>query len=173
MSIIYDALKKVEKSASTGPNVKTDKHRKLNFRIYLLYALLIGIGFFVGNIIFGFFTKSSQMSTKVQASTVAVAKNIPGVNQKKEIVLSPKPQELLPSKESGPTTPPKTQPQPTSPSPLVLTGVFFSEDEGYALINNRIVKVGDTIEGAKVVQITLDGVELEAEGLTLKLSTSK
>lgn len=54
----------------------------------------------------------------------------------------------------------------------MLNGVFFSENEGYALINNRIVKEGDALEGVTVKRIKLDEVELEAEdGSTIKLST--
>ena len=54
---------------------------------------------------------------------------------------------------------------------LVLNGIFFSENQGYALINNRIVKEGDTVDGAIVDRISLDGVDLNSGGLVIKLST--
>ena len=56
---------------------------------------------------------------------------------------------------------------------LVLNGVFFSKDTGYALLNNHVVKEGDFIEGAKVKRITLDGVVLEYSGREVKLYAGK
>ncbi|MDD5432878.1 MAG: hypothetical protein PHO70_07865 [Candidatus Omnitrophica bacterium] len=64
---------------------------------------------------------------------------------------------------------PKSQ---ASQEPFILNGIFFSEDKGgYALVNNQIVKVGDTINGAVVKKITDELVELETEGSIIKLST--
>jgi len=48
---------------------------------------------------------------------------------------------------------------------LALSGVFFDKKgESFALINGRIVKEGDLIKGAKLVQILSDRVEMEIEG---------
>jgi hypothetical protein len=47
---------------------------------------------------------------------------------------------------------------------LVLNGIFASEAGSYALINNRIVREGETISGAKVVRIYANKVELNAFG---------
>jgi len=41
------------------------------------------------------------------------------------------------------------------------------------LINNQILKEGDSFEGAKVMRITLEGVELESADLRTKLPISK
>ena len=56
-----------------------------------------------------------------------------------------------------------------SRGPFVLNGTFFSENQGYALINNKIVKDGDTVDGAVVKRVGLDEVELEQDGKTVKL----
>jgi len=54
----------------------------------------------------------------------------------------------------------------------VLNGVFFSKNEGYALINNKVVKQGDSVEGIKVRKVNLDDVELETStGVKFKLTT--
>ncbi|MFA5286929.1 MAG: general secretion pathway protein GspB, partial [Candidatus Omnitrophota bacterium] len=66
-----------------------------------------------------------------------------------------------------PAEPVKT-PEPT----LALSGIFFQQDKGYALINNQILKVGDTIQGAKVEEINLDKVILEFEGRKITLINS-
>ncbi|MBM3255779.1 MAG: hypothetical protein FJZ08_05705 [Candidatus Omnitrophica bacterium] len=62
-------------------------------------------------------------------------------------------------------------PQKKSPSELTLSGIFFSEQIGYALINNQIVKEGDKISGATVVRISLDGVDLKYEDSAINLSS--
>jgi hypothetical protein len=55
---------------------------------------------------------------------------------------------------------------------LVLNGVFFSGPDAYGLINNQIVKVGDQIAGATVKKITVTDVELEtADAKVIKLFT--
>ena len=60
-----------------------------------------------------------------------------------------------------------------SKEPLILNGIFFSQDEPYALINNQIVKESETIEGATVKRIKVDEVEVEKEGSILTLKKSK
>jgi len=52
---------------------------------------------------------------------------------------------------------------------LKLNGIFFSGSDGYALINNQIVKAGDELAGAVVLRITLDGVELKRGDKTINL----
>ena len=46
----------------------------------------------------------------------------------------------------------------TSGGMLVLNGIFFSQEEGYALVNNHIVKVGDKVGGALVKRIDVNEV---------------
>ena len=58
---------------------------------------------------------------------------------------------------------------PDTEPAFVLNGVFFEQGEGYALINNKIVRIGDEIEHAKVKEIKITGVEIEFEGKTIKL----
>ncbi len=68
------------------------------------------------------------------------------------------------------TVKPKNANQPT-PAPFNLNGIFFSEVEtkGTALINNKIVQEGDTVDNAKVIKIEADTVELELNGQKIKL----
>jgi len=44
------------------------------------------------------------------------------------------------------------------PPKLVLKGIAYDEAEPLALINDRVVKQGDTIEGARIVKIDFDRV---------------
>jgi len=159
MSIIYDALKKVEAAISGRKALVTKpdrKERKFKFKNYLLYVLVICIGFFIANIFFGIIPRPPIMT-----------KSQPPVIQKETLpspIPIPKEKPLL---DTGLSVSIQKQAMPS----LVLNGVFFSENEGYALINNRIVKKGDVIDGAAVTQINLDGVECKFEDSIIKLSS--
>ncbi|MDD5679832.1 MAG: thioredoxin domain-containing protein [Candidatus Omnitrophica bacterium] len=52
---------------------------------------------------------------------------------------------------------------------FVLNGIFYDATAPTALINGSAVKVGDTIEGAKVKKITKVGAELEYQGSIIVL----
>lgn len=174
MSIIHDALKKVEKSFQTTATLTTEqrKIKQPNFKIYLGFGLIVALGFFVANLIFSFLAKIPPDKSLAKLD----------LSSKNQLPASPKPDlsaKIETSKETAAlpeSAPPQTLDQKTGeikkePSPpLVLNGLFFSENEGYALINNRILKEGDEIEGAIVKRITLDAVELEAGGSVIKLS---
>ena len=151
MSIIYDALKKVEISQANDPKTKIkkiahqDEGSKSKPKIYLLYALMICLGLFIANIFYG------------------------RLSQKEPYLAPTRPTAAL---EKTPSIETEMENQKETPYPLILNGVFFSGGEGYALINNRIVKKGDKIEGATVAQISLDEVELERDGSMINLSNS-
>ena len=170
MSIIYDALKKVERSIHPNPTLQIQKkEHKIKSKVYLLFVLVAGLGIFVANIVFGLYTKSLQSKNNV------VVGNRPQVKLEQGLVSQP-PQALpkeAPLAESSLSLSPIPADTENLTSPvLVLNGVFFSENEGYALINNQVVKKGDVIGGATVTQITLGGVELEFQGSVIKVSTS-
>lgn len=157
MSIIYDALKKVERSydAKAGAK-KEEKHPKFVFKkIYFLYLLLIGISVVAGRF---FFIKAPPQHVE------------PAQVQAPPQVQAPAP---VPAPQEAQAPAPPIDAKKKLQESLVLNGIFFSGDEGYALINNQIVKQGDLIEGATVKQISLNEVELEFEGSTIKLYGKK
>lgn len=47
---------------------------------------------------------------------------------------------------------------------LDIQGLIWDSDKPQAIINNKVVKMGDYIEGVKVVNIRKDGVVVEYEG---------
>lgn len=158
MSIIYDALKKVEAAIHRDSlATKTDKkEHKSKFKNYLLYVLVVCLGFFIANIFFGIL----KPSVMVKSQPLVIQKEA----QLPLPALVPKEEPTLDTSLSAPT-------ERRAAPLLVLNGVFFSENEGYALINNRIVKEGDAIDGATVLRIDLDGVECKFEDAVIKLST--
>lgn len=167
MSIIYDALKKVETSLTDDAKTKIDKGVKSQPKIYLLYALMICLGFFMANIFYGWL---SQKKPALKTTDI-VTKDQPLID-KKEPVSAPTPTLPTVALQTGTSVETKMKTQKEPLHPFTLNGVFFSGGEGYALINNRIVKKGDKIERASVVQIFLDEVELELDGSIIKLSNS-
>ena len=73
------------------------------------------------------------------------------------------------------TSPPAAPSRPSGAEKLawVLAGIVFSNQQPMALINSHMVKVGDRISGATVVEITKDSVTLEDQGRRIKLTVSK
>ncbi len=53
---------------------------------------------------------------------------------------------------------PKTEDTPSSK--LVLKGVFWSAGNPQALINGQVVKIGDKVRGAEVIDIKKEGVKM-------------
>ena len=70
------------------------------------------------------------------------------------------------------THPPTSQPEPVKKKPsapwpsVSLSGLLGKGSNGSAILNNRIIGVGETIDGIKVVSIGRQGVVLEYKGET-------
>jgi hypothetical protein len=153
MSIIYDALKKVQKTTKDQkpPEVSRRPRQKTGFSQYLIYALIICVGAFAGKVFFEFISpaKTSQPVEKNQPKPLPV-------------VIEPPKEEIKQPRQAEPVQP-KVE--------FILNGVFFSQGQGYALINNQISKVGDMVDGAFVSNITIEGVQLTRQDETISLST--
>jgi len=85
----------------------------------------------------------------------------------------PQPPSPPPEMGPGPTIPPPVTTRPAvEPAPtagLRLGGILQSGNEAHALINNHLVKVGDEIDGARVVAIGKYHVVLEKDGKRITL----
>ncbi|MFH1640645.1 MAG: hypothetical protein ABIA66_01640 [Candidatus Omnitrophota bacterium] len=136
------------------------KARKGKFKIYLLYTSALCLGLFAANKFFKLITKVTERdieSLKAEKTKITVALQTENAIPA-EISKTEKP---LPSGISA----------AQYESSLIVNGVFLSPDgKRYALVNNRIVKEGDNLEGLRLVRISLDGLELEdPQGLIIKL----
>ncbi len=153
MSIIYEALKKAEKNIHTAAEIKKNKEAKparSKPNPYLVFLLAACLTLYIANSIFGFVIRSKKTAPMVEPPQESLPPSNP-----------------IPPAAAG-TEIKKDQPPPTPA--LVLNGIFYSQNEGCALINNRIVKVGDVVAGATVKGINLNDVELESEGKIIKLT---
>jgi hypothetical protein len=184
MSIIYDALKKVETKLG-DPNAKISdlkvekRFPSSKLKICLLYIFVLGIGFLIAGIVFSFLNpkkkplallsrQANSYLTKLKTKTLPINTD-KKVNNLPPKIPQPSQSQALPSVSVSSSESETHNPPPV----LVLNGVFFSENEGYALINNQILREGDVVDGATVERINLDGVELKSEGSVIKLSTVK
>ncbi len=157
MSIIYDALKKIQRTKAAGLNIPEADKKHSKYNLYVFYFLIICAGLFMGNIFFSFLGRRKSPPIKKI--------NRPVVGEKISLPIDKPSQKKEPVESSAP--------EKGSEESLVINGVFFSEDEGYALINNKIVKEGDVIAEGKVQRITLDEVVLERAGVEIRLPARK
>ncbi len=134
MSIIYDALRKVEDKLdlTSDKNIAVQIKRVAKKRPYYFYFLIIAAGLTLASITYN--AVSKYYLAKVNPIS------------------------------SGEYT------QAKLGLKLTLNGIFFSEDANYALINNQIVKEGDTLLGATIKRITSKVVEIDKNGVVVRLS---
>lgn len=158
MSIIYDALKKVEKSGeSVLRNNKEVPLPKNKIRNALVYLLFLALGLFAAK---AFFSYLDQQPTKEKP-----------VKQTKTTVIQNNTPKIPPLQE--PQLPPaiKSTHLPEKPT-FILNGVFSSGKESYALINNQIVKLKEKINGAVITKIAPEEVLLDYDGSQIRLTTN-
>ncbi len=154
MSIIYDALKRIEaktKNTKESPGGPKPNNSKFLRRIIYIFCIMIVIGFV------GYFMGKPSVS--------------------------PPPSEPLPTKELNlpvevetplpPPSPEEELPPSDKDLPLLsLTGIFFSDGQYSALINDQIVKVGDLIEGTQIQVQKIDskGVDIKFKDSSFRLN---
>jgi type II secretory pathway component PulC len=152
LSIIYDALKKVEKaSGKNSPdknvNKTNNKPRPILIIIFLILLITFGINL------------SNSLSKRPKAKPAV--SSIPAVEPVQEL--------LSPAQEEKPEA--LKKPAQVQEPILNLSGIFFEKKKGYALINNQILSVKDTIQGATVKEISLNKVVLEFEGREITINS--
>jgi len=155
MSIINDALKK------TGERLKMNTAKtnplpanSLRPKTFLFYILILLAGLLLANFIF------TLLKHRIKINQ-AVKKDFSAATPTKNLV----PLSILPNQ-------PLEINKPTEAS-FILNGIFFSDNNSYALINNQIVRENDSVDGAKVKTISLNTVELNRGGKTITLMTQK
>lgn len=112
------------------------------------YIIIFAVGILAARILFSFIAKTTH-STENLALT-SQKKPLPAVV---ETVVE---HVQRPEKKSRPE--------------LVLNGIAASGSDGWAIINDRIVKVGDTVKGVKVLGVYSDRVDLEFDNEAFSLS---
>ncbi len=162
MSIIYDALKKVEKTHPQQPQEPLTKKPGKSFSF-----LKIFIGLFIFALLF-LTAKFLFIKTTVKTQTSDKPTLKPENIATPPLPSTPAPEKIK-EKEVAKIL---ENVEKDLKGKFVLNGVFFTDNRGFALINNRIAKEGDSIDDAIVQKITLDEVELDYQGTILKLNSA-
>ncbi|MFA4888197.1 MAG: hypothetical protein WC628_01300 [Candidatus Omnitrophota bacterium] len=162
MSIIYDALKKVENSKNNKFKTVIPAAGLKKVNSYFIYAAVVVLGLFVGNLFLSFLTPKEFRPAKLKP--IAEAPKAPDAASTSNLG--------APSNKTAALAPQvKTEPQQYD---FNLDGVFFSGDTAFALINDQVVQRGDIVSGALIRKISLDSVELEVKGrITTLLNRNK
>ena len=184
MSIINEALKKTEaylQKNSAKDNLMAPKPTEA--KPFLLYILILLAGLLLGNFIFNLL--SHKLQSNGLASNSTQVHGLPSFRQnqaeshKIQTTQTPK-KNVLPIIQTTNSSPiaalPSQPPEENKATPqasFVLNGIFFSDNDGYALVNNQIVRTDDYVDGAKVGLITPNTVELNNAGETITLSTQR
>ena len=131
MSIIYDALQKVEDKDKTSPAPEPQKRSK-NKSSFVVALAIFGI-LFLGLLTFSLFKKIAQGKSKMglvkQSAVVPPAQ--------KELALQVRPEDAY-----------------------IVEGIVYSSQDPMAIINGKIVKVKDTLGDFEVISIAPEGVSL-------------
>jgi len=139
MSIIYDALQKVENKEADKPQAKV-KEKKNFLWVLILVCVAVTLGF----LFMQYSKKQAIAKGKEQKNiTLAQAKTVPA------------PLPINPAKMSEASALEKP-----SEDIFTLKGIIYSQDNPIAIINGKIVKIKDKIEGFEVKQINPSSVEL-------------
>ncbi|MEA3560214.1 MAG: hypothetical protein U9R31_00375 [Candidatus Omnitrophota bacterium] len=171
MSIIDDALKKAVRQKGRPYKkliVNTNLSVKKNPRIWIIPGFLtIGFFFLIGYFLTGIDTKriapkpliANERTTEDFLAPLPAKKNI--IPVEKETVIS--------AAENPAATPKNDIVKEHKPPELFLSGIIYENEEPLAFINNQIIKKGELVEGAKVVDIEPNRVLLTFEEEELSL----
>jgi len=143
--------------------LKKSRKPAIDIKLLLLYGLLVIIGIVAAKYALDFFMPKKPAQGTAQAGKknfmppfiTVVGDQKGGATQEKG---------LLSIKKKSPTAP---------SGPFTLTGIYFSGDKGYCIINNKILEEGQEVDGAKIVAISLEEVELQMQGKSIRLNLRK
>ncbi len=173
MSIINDALKKAQATKESlpfghrGPNagVELEFQKKKGVNWGPIFVLLV-LFLISGPIIAPLFTLPLKNTAPVSFQTAKSSGEEASQTHKSQFGIEETPR--LPLEAAVPVS---------SPSALVarpnfnLSGIVYNPEEAYCIINDKIIKVGDQVGGAKLVSITPEKVVLDYQGEIITLVT--
>ena len=187
MSIINEALKKAAREKEVGyssedkeavrRNIQLEFHqKKTRFNwgpIFILLVLVLISGPIVAPI---FSTPIKGVSARRNTLNPAATQNVPTASAKLASALVPQLNTNRKAQFAVEESPlfasvPATTPISRTPD-LTLTGIVYSPNGSYCIINNRIIKVGDTVQGARLLTVSQNSVRLDYQGQEMALSLS-
>ena len=183
MSIIHEALKKAGQEKGTFVSQTGDpgsirrnleleyQKKKSSSTSWGLFFAVLAIFFVISPILAALFAAPVKRSLFVKPAVKA-----PVASQTVQPVQLPQAGLLVNRKaqfglEETPLFSQSRYPAVERPA-LALSGIVYSTTDSYCIINNKIVKIGDEVDGAKLVSISLREVILEYHGEKVTLAVS-
>ncbi len=173
MSIINEALKKAgqekgqhdvsEDQQKHMRNLElegTPKKKEINWGpVFVLLVLLL----ITGPVIAPIFSSPFRQVAFSNNSTISSTQETPSSNRKSQFVI-----------EETPVfhAPPAPVMSLQTPS-LALSGLVYSKEGSYCIINDTVVKVGDAVQGAKLTKISANEVTFDYQGKTITLALTR
>lgn len=177
------------------PESAVPVHTKDRIKVYAVYALTVVAGFVIVQCAFDYCSRT-MLSPKTAAlpkphvaapvapthapAPASIETPPAGIPAVRPVALPTASTTVAPVAVQPPVAPsvapvPAAATAPAKPviEPLSLQGVFIGGEDRYALINNRIVRTGDKIKGARINKIELQSVELDYEGTIVLLQVGK
>jgi type II secretory pathway component PulC len=141
MSIIHDALKKVQNKTPPEVKILPPKQKKIKTVLTLLctIAIILGSLGFLYNQWHAYFPKVKKLA-KLPENLVPLAK----------LTVNPPVPTKLPAISNTPKT--------STPVTLNIHGVMSDGPNNVVLINDQVYQEGDEVDGVKIVKISLDSI---------------
>ena len=173
MSIIDDALKKAVRQKGRPYKkliVNTGLSVKKNPRMWIIPGFLtIGFFFLIGYFLTGIDTK--RITPRPLIANEKTAEDFLAPLPAKKSIIPAEKETVMSAAENPAATPKNDIVKEHRPPKLFLSGIIIYEnEEPLAFINNQIIKKGELVEGAKVINIEPNRVLLTFEGEELSLS---
>ncbi len=183
MSLIFEALKKLEREKQApergilvvGPSQWAGSGTRVRLGVVMAGAVaLVGLGVVIGALV----RRPAQepATPAAGAPAAATAAPAPVTAPAATLDLGPAPASrpaapapvVAPRPDATPVTPraaATARPEAAKPQDLTLTLQAVTEQDGVrvALINDRLMRVGDAFEGVKILSIAAGAVEVEIE----------
>lgn len=167
MDNIYNAGNNPETQKNPEGGSKQKEINGPNWKVYLVAGLVAFLGYFAAKALFGHIGEThDKQFVEIRTKKIAL------LNAEKEAKRKAK--QAAAAKMSIPKALSSFTKEISRSRhiPLTLDGIAYSPENSYALINNKILQVGDKIDGSTVVNIQQDYVELKApDSKIFKLST--
>jgi len=169
MSIIYDALKKIKPKRDGAKDYLGEPPRQEPPRIHLIGTILVValVSIFL-TILFNKATTEKPLVVDAKKDKTEPQASLPTSTPPLQLSVQEEKTQTketlaIPATEKGLFT------QIEEGSGFYVTGIFYSDNQFFALVNNQMVKVGDSVRGAHIDNIDFTGVDITFEGSTSRL----
>lgn len=168
MSIMYEALQKTQLEGHA--QAIQSSQDKMTRDDWLDVGISLTIAFLLAAIIVAHYPQFNIKSENISIATSSSANNIlPAAQAIQEVAVL-----KVPADTTGPIVQPKAAlvesiDEADYKLKHTLNGVFVSDDEKVAMVNNRFFNIGDSIDGMKIVGIEPDKIKLESVSAKIEL----